>query len=90
MFDGFTDERIDVGEVDLRVRYAGHGPPVLLIHGHPRTGSTWHRVAPQLVDRGFMAVCPDMHGYGRSGKSEIRPDHSQQSKRARLRGTWFG
>jgi haloacetate dehalogenase len=82
MFEGFADKRIDVGEVELRVRYAGQGLPVLLIHGHPRTGSTWHRVAPQLVDRGFTVVCPDMRGYGQSGKAQIRPDHSQQSKRA--------
>lgn len=82
MFDGFTDERVDVGEVELRVRHAGHGLPVLLIHGHPRTGSTWHRVAPPLVDHGFSVVCPDMRGYGKSGKAAIRPDHSQQSKRA--------
>jgi haloacetate dehalogenase len=82
MFDGFTDERIDVGEVALRVRYAGQGRPVLLIHGHPRTGSTWHRVAPQLVERGFAVTCPDMRGYGQSGKARLRPDHSQQSKRA--------
>ncbi|MDG4786041.1 alpha/beta hydrolase [Micromonospora sp. WMMD1102] len=82
MFEGFADERIDVGEVRLRVRYAGQGQPVLLVHGHPRTGSTWHRVAPQLVDRGFAVVCPDMRGYGQSGKAPVLPDHSQQSKRA--------
>jgi haloacetate dehalogenase len=81
VFDGFVDERIDVGEVDLRVRHAGEGPPVLLIHGHPRTGATWHRVAPRLVDHGFTVVCPDMRGYGRSGKAALRPDHGQQSKR---------
>jgi len=68
--------------VDLRVRHAGQGPPVLLIHGHPRTGATWHRVAPRLVEHGFTAVCPDMRGYGQSGKAALRPDHSQQSKRA--------
>jgi len=82
MFEGFTDQRIDVGEVELRVRHAGQGHPVLLVHGHPRTGSTWHRVAPRLVDLGFTVVCPDMRGYGQSGKARIRPDHSQQSKRA--------
>jgi hypothetical protein len=21
----------------------------VLLHGHPRTGATWHRVAPELV-----------------------------------------
>jgi haloacetate dehalogenase len=82
MFEGFVDERVDVGEVELRVRHAGAGPPVLLIHGHPRTGATWHRVAPRLVERGFTVVCPDMRGYGQSGKAPLRPDHAQQSKRA--------
>lgn len=82
MFEHFMDERIAVGEVNLRVRHAGDGPPVLLIHGHPRTGATWHRVAPRLVDLGFTVVCPDMRGYGASSKAPLRPDHSQQSKRA--------
>ena len=82
MFEGFADERVNVGEVDLRVRFAGDGPPVLLVHGHPRTGSTWHRVAPRLVEHGYTVVCPDMRGYGQSSKAEIRSDHSQQSKRA--------
>ena len=82
MFEGFTDERVDVGEVELRVRHAGDGPPVLLVHGHPRTGATWHRVGPRLVERGFTVVCPDMRGYGQSGKAAVLPDHSQQSKRA--------
>jgi haloacetate dehalogenase len=82
MFEGFTDEHVDVGEVALRVRHGGDGPPVLLVHGHPRTGATWHRVAPLLVAAGCTVVCPDMRGYGRSGKAEVRPDHAQQSKRA--------
>jgi haloacetate dehalogenase len=81
VFEDFIDEQVDVGEVTLRVRYAGEGPPVLLIHGHPRTGSTWHAVAPQLLAQGFAVVCPDMRGYGRSGKAVVRIDHSQQSKR---------
>jgi haloacetate dehalogenase len=81
MFAGFVDERVDVGDVELRVRHGGHGAPVLLIHGHPRTGATWHRVAPGLVERGFTVVCPDMRGYGASGKAEVRADHRQQSKR---------
>jgi haloacetate dehalogenase len=82
MFDGFRDEQVDVGEVALRVRHGGEGPPVLLVHGHPRTGATWHRVAPRLVESGFAVVCPDMRGYGRSGKVPVLADHSQQSKRA--------
>ena len=49
MFERFTLDRIDVGEVTLRVRYGGSGPPIVLLHGHPRTHVTWHRVAPALA-----------------------------------------
>jgi haloacetate dehalogenase len=49
VFEGFTMEYVDVGEVALRVRHGGHGQPVVLLHGHPRTHTTWHRVAPQLA-----------------------------------------
>jgi haloacetate dehalogenase len=82
MFEGFTDEMVDLGEVQLRVRIGGDGPPLLLIHGHPRTSATWHRVAPRLAAVGFTVVCPDLRGYGRSSKSRIRDDHRQQAKRA--------
>ncbi len=82
MFEGFVDERIDVGDVTLRVRHAGEGPAVLLVHGHPRTGATWYRVAPALVEAGYAVVVPDMRGYGQSSKPAVREDHAQQSKRA--------
>lgn len=80
MFDGFTLERIDVGAVTLRVRHGGSGPPVLLLHGHPRTHTTWYRVAPLLAER-FTVVCPDTRGYGRSDKPPTTPDHEPYSKR---------
>ncbi len=76
------DERVQIDSLGLRVRRAGEGPPVLLVHGHPRTGATWHRVAPRLVEAGFSVVCPDMRGYGASDPAPIRADHAQQSKRA--------
>jgi haloacetate dehalogenase len=81
MFEGFADEMVDLGDVRLRVRFAGDGPAILLIHGHPRTSATWHRVAPQLITSGFTVVCPDMRGYGRSSKPVIRDSHRQQAKR---------
>jgi haloacetate dehalogenase len=82
VLEGFREERIDVGDVVLRVRHGGAGPPVLLIHGHPRTGSTWYAVAPRLVEAGHTVIVPDMRGYGQSGKAAVRTDHGQQSKRA--------
>jgi haloacetate dehalogenase len=82
MFEGFADEMVDLGDVQLRVRFGGDGPPLLLIHGHPRTSATWHRVAPRMAAAGFRVVCPDMRGYGRSSKPRLRDDHRQQAKRA--------
>jgi haloacetate dehalogenase len=81
MFEGFTLEWIDTGDVRLRVRHGGTGPPVLLLHGHPRTHATWHKVAPLLAER-FTVVCPDLRGYGQSSKPPTTPDHAPYSKRA--------
>jgi haloacetate dehalogenase len=80
-FEGFTLEHVEVGEVSLRVRHGGDGPPLVLLHGHPRTHATWHRVAALLAPR-FTVVCPDLRGYGRSTMPPTRPDHAQSSKRA--------
>ena len=81
MFEDFQLENLDVGEVRVRVRYAGDGPAVLLVHGRPRTHATWYAVAPALVQAGFSVVCPDLRGYGDSSTPPDRPDHSQASKR---------
>lgn len=82
MFDGFEIADVEVGEARIHVRIGGDGPPIVLLHGHPRTGSTWHRVAPLLVERGRTVVVPDLRGYGRSTAPPPQPDHAQASKRA--------
>lgn len=80
MFDGFTLQHIDVGDATLRVRHGGSGPPIVLLHGHPRTHTTWWRVAPELA-KSHTVVCPDLRGYGGSSKPETDADHSPHSKR---------
>ncbi|MFD9441468.1 alpha/beta fold hydrolase [Streptomyces sp. NPDC060006] len=82
MFEGFACELVQLGESSAFVRHGGEGPPVVLLHGHPRTSATWHRVAPQLVERGFTVVCPDLRGYGRSRGPAPTDDHVGHSKRA--------
>jgi haloacetate dehalogenase len=84
MFDGFALERIDVGEAELRVRHGGSGPPLLLLHGHPRTHATWHAVAALLAPQ-LTLVCPDLRGYGESSKPPTTADHEPYSKRALAR-----
>ncbi|MFI9406962.1 alpha/beta fold hydrolase [Nocardia sp. NPDC052316] len=69
MFDSFEEWDVSIGDsVTIHGRSGGVGPAVVLLHGHPRTHTTWHRVAPQLVMAGFTVVCPDLRGYGRSSK----------------------
>ena len=82
MFEGFKLEMISLPASTLRVRHGGSGPPVLLLHGHPRTHATWHQVAPLLAQT-HTVVCPDIRGFGFSSKPADTPDHSGSSKRAK-------
>src|SRR3954449_3352898 len=80
-FDGFACKHVDVGEAVLRVRHGGSGPPVVLLHGHPRTHATGHAVAARLAGS-HTVVCPDLRGYGQSSKPATTADHAPYSKRA--------
>lgn len=84
MFEGFKLETVDLPESSLRVRYGGSGPPLLLLHGHPRTHVTWHRVAP-LLAADHTVVCPDLRGFGQSSVPADAVDHAGSSKRAKAR-----
>ncbi|HEY4419322.1 MAG TPA: alpha/beta hydrolase, partial [Pseudonocardia sp.] len=66
MFDGWatTDVTTPAG-ASIRVRTAGSGPPVLLLHGYPQTSAMWHRVAPELAEDHTVIVA-DLRGYGDS------------------------
>jgi len=81
VFDGFKLSMVDTGEVVLRVRQGGSGPPLLLLHGHPETHFMWHKVAPNLA-RDFTVIAADLRGYGDSSKPAASADHETYSKRA--------
>ena len=83
-FEGFQLSQIDVGEVSLRVRHGGSGPPLLLLHGYPQTHMMWGKVAGDLA-RNFTVIAPDLRGYGRSTAPADADDHSSYSKRAMAR-----
>lgn len=84
MFEGFTHRKITLSDAELNVRYGGSGPPVLLLHGHPRTHATWSKVAPLLAET-FTVVCPDLRGFGQSSKPADLPNHAGSSKRAKAK-----
>ena len=88
MFDGFALEPSTSARPSCGSATAAAGPPVLLLHGHPRTHTTWHRVAP-LLAAAHTVVCPDLRGYGRVVQARRpTPDHEPYSKRAMAGTAW--
>jgi haloacetate dehalogenase len=81
MFQGFARRKVDVGEVTINCVVAGHGDPVLLLHGYPQTLTEWARLAPLLIGK-HTVVCADLRGYGDSSKPVGLPDHSNYAFRA--------
>src|SRR5690349_6897750 len=73
--------RVDVSGNTIFGRRYGSGPPILLVHGFPRTSLMWRYAAPQLAtDHTVIAV--DLRAYGRSGTPVSTTDHFPYSKRA--------
>jgi haloacetate dehalogenase len=81
MFEGFTAMRVEGAGATIHLRRGGNGPPLLLLHGYPETHVMWHKLAPALAQR-FTVICPDLRGYGDSGKPPGGADHSGYAKRA--------
>ncbi len=81
LFEGFETQDVGTSATSIHLRIGGAGPAVLLLHGYPQTHVMWHEVAPRLAER-FTVVCPDLRGYGDSGKPESDPEHLAYSKRA--------
>ena len=81
---GFSDALVDCGAVRLRVREAGTGPAVILLHGFPQTHMAWSRVAPRLAEA-FRVVAVDLRGYGGSDAPADDAAHTVYSKREMAR-----
>lgn len=80
-YSDFDDLFIDVGEVVIRARTAGSGPPILLLHGYPESSLMWRHVAPALA-ADFTVVVTDLRGYGSSSAPADSDDHAIYGKRA--------
>ena len=57
--------RMRISGMTWTVRVAGHGPPVLLLHGFSGSGLSWAGLAG-LGER-FRAIVPDLPGHGGTG-----------------------
>jgi haloacetate dehalogenase len=77
----FSCGLIQAGATHIFARWAGSGPPVLLLHGFPETHLMWRLVAPMLA-RDFFVVCADLRGYGSSHCPVSDARHEAYAKRA--------
>ena len=80
MLPEFKSRRVPAGDVEIHLRIAGDGPPLLLLHGYPQTHLMWHKIAPRLAQE-FTLVLADLRGYGDSSKPPGGESHANYSKR---------
>ena len=85
MFSGFSSFDIPVSAgITIHGLRAGHGPPLLLLHGFPQNLNIWHRTAPHLSNA-YSVTLLDLRGYGRSSKPSGGENHENYSKTAMAR-----
>jgi pimeloyl-ACP methyl ester carboxylesterase len=58
-----------VNGTTLNYEEAGHGMPVVLLHGFPLDSRVWAKQIEGLADR-FRVVTPDLRGFGKSPSAE--------------------
>jgi haloacetate dehalogenase len=80
----FETSEVNVAGNTIFVRRYGKGPPILMVHGFPRTSLMWRFVAPRLA-KDHTVICVDLRAYGRSGTPASTDDHAPYSKRAMAR-----
>ncbi|KAI1491243.1 Alpha/Beta hydrolase protein [Biscogniauxia mediterranea] len=84
-FDEWEHGRVALQDVSIHFRYAGKGPPVLLVHGNPQFSLTWQTIGPILAAHNYTVIAPDNRG---AGDSSIPPDgnYSAAASAADLEG----
>ncbi|CAJ2501860.1 Uu.00g047130.m01.CDS01 [Anthostomella pinea] len=69
-FDQWEHGRVALEDVSIHFRYAGSGPPLLLVHGNPQFSLTWQFIGPILAQN-YTVIAADNRG---AGDSSIPPD----------------
>ncbi|KAI1384282.1 putative hydrolase [Hypoxylon trugodes] len=83
-WDSWEHGRVALEDVSIHFRYAGSGPPLLLVHGNPQFSLTWQFIGPILA-QDYTVIAADNRG---AGDSSIPPDgnYSATASAADLKG----
>jgi pimeloyl-ACP methyl ester carboxylesterase len=63
--ENIVSRSAEIDGVQLHYWTAGHGAPLILLHGYAETSLMWKPIIPVLVTR-FMVIAPDLPGIGDS------------------------
>jgi soluble epoxide hydrolase / lipid-phosphate phosphatase len=55
---------MNANDIRFHVTDAGHGFPIMLLHGFPELWYSWRKQIDALAEAGFRVVAPDLRGYG--------------------------
>lgn len=61
--DGVEHRFVELPGLTMHVAEAGHGEPLLLLHGFPQHWWGWSKVLPALAQY-YRVICPDLRGAG--------------------------
>lgn len=67
------EQQLQIGDIRWTLLRAGHGSPVMLLHGFPDTPHTFRHQLPVLIEAGYEVILPWLPGY--------TPDSLAQGKR---------
>jgi len=63
-----TVDKENSSDIQLHYEDHGSGPPVVLIHGYPLSGTSWERQVPVLLKAGLRVITYDRRGFGKSSQ----------------------
>ncbi len=63
---------VETSELSISYVRAGHGAPVVFLHGWPEFNRTWQHNIPALADA-LDCIAPDLRGFGRTVAKVARP-----------------
>ena len=66
--DSFESSKVEVSGNTIFVRRYGKGPPILMVHGFPRTSLMWRFLAPKLAEN-HTIICADLPVLGNGNQS---------------------